>query len=407
MKRLQQYINENFDSYLKLSLKEKEKLLELDKLFNSLLVEYEKEHVHFANVENISEQIDNILESVKNDKDFSINLKYEDSKFSDKEWCDNLLNKLNELKQEFINLDIYLTKFYCYRIDKTIESILFFEEYSKHKIFPKFIVRPSKQLYEEALKIINTNKFVDVKSLKDDKYKRNKDPEYSRKRLQGIIDKFGYGWKVIIDDNMIPRMSVRPYKEFRISKTNKFSEVDLQSLEVHEIEVHTARKYYALQSGLFLFLYGLKGNNCYDEGMAIYNSLNKTETQKPNILFFISIKIIILYHLNILNNIELFKFLRTLTNAPDKTIALAMIRASRVFAYSNINTASTDSDYLKGYLLVKDMTDKEREELLHYTIGPDQLFELETIKKFFKINKFKPLENFETIFNDNEEENTY
>ena len=38
------------------------------------------------------------------------------------------------------------------------------------------------------------------------------------------------------------------------------------------------------------------------------------------------------------------------------------------------------------------MTDEEREDLIKYSIGPQQLFELDTIKKFLNVNKFKPLD---------------
>ena len=186
-------------------------------------------------------------------------------------------------------------------------------------------------------------------------------------------------------------MSVRPYQEFRINGKNKFSEVDLQSLEVHEINVHTARKYYALQSGLYLFLHGLKGNNVYDEGLAIYNSLHKVKKPKPNILFFICLKIIILYHIQFKSVVEVFKIVKDITGVEDRMIALAIIRSSRVYTHTMLGNYSYDEDYLDGYERVKNMTDKERERLLHFPIGPDQLYEIDTLEKFLKINKFKPL----------------
>ena len=44
-----------------------------------------------------------------------------------------------------------------------------------------------------------------------------------------------------------------------------------------------------------------------------------------------------------------------------------------------------------GYQIVKDMTDKERDDILKYNIGPDQIKDLPDIKKFLKLNKFKSL----------------
>ena len=42
-------------------------------------------------------------------------------------------------------------------------------------------------------------------------------------------------------------------------------------------------------------------------------------------------------------------------------------------------------------MFVKNMTDKERDDILKWNIGPDQIKDLPEIKKFFKANKFKPL----------------
>lgn len=405
MKSITQYITESHDDKLKLSNDDKIKLIELDVKLNSILTVYEQEHLHFANVKNTKEEIDKILKCRKENKKWEINLEYENSKFSDDNWCDNIINRLQEIKHEFFTLDCYLTKFYIYRIERTIEQIIFFREYSKHKTLPKLINKPSEKLYINAIDVLKKNKYIDIHSLTDKKYERTFTPEESQKRLQKIIDDLGYGWHVIIDDNMIPRMAVTPYREFRISANNKFSEVDLQSLEVHEIKVHTARKYYALQTGLYLFVHGLKGSTIYDEGMAIYNSLNKTKTPKPNILFYIAIKIVILYHLNTMPINELFDFIKSITNAPDKTIALALIRASRIFSYKLIYTDSSDQSYFRGYMLVKDMTEAQREELLKLSIGPDQLYEIPTIKKFLKLNNFEPISN--NIENDTKHSEIY
>ena len=390
----EEFITESIrEKTLKLSPEDKNKLIQLDRKFNKVLDEYTKEHIHFANVKNIDEQVEKIIYSVNTGIDFKIELEYEESKFSDTKWIDNLKIKIGELVDEFTTLDCYLTKFYIYKLKETLQSIMFLSEYVLTRKSPEIITHPSKELYDIAKQYIKDNPYVDVHKLEEENpdFKRNKDPEYSRKRLQKIIDDLGYGWKVIIDDNMIPRMSVTSYKEFRISKRNKFSEIDLQSLEVHEIKVHTARKYYALQTGLYLFLYGLKGHNQYDEGIAIYNSLNKLKIPKPNILFYISIKILILFNIGKMNNLEIFKLVKKITKAPDDVIALAMVRAARVFSYQPDFTSSTDTDYLEGYERVKNMSENEREELIHYTIGPDQLFELDKIKEFLKVNKFKPL----------------
>lgn len=402
MKHIYNYIIENFEDSLRLSNDDKNRLLKLDSEFNELANIYEKEHIHFANVTNMDESIEHVLEAIRsNNTEFKPHLKYEKSNIEDDDWCTDFIDKINKLKIEFIDLNCYLTKFYIYRINKIIEQIMFLNQYTKNK---KITIRvknhPSIRLYKEAVKLIKENPYVDKKELieKDEDYKQIYSPEESKKILQKEIDKYGYGWKVVIDKYMVPRMSVRPYREFRINANNKFSKVDLESLKVHEVAVHVARKYNALQSGLYLFIHGLKGNNVYDEGLAIYNSLNKVEKPKPNILFYICMKIILLYHMHTKNIVEAFKVLKKLTGLDDRKIALAIVRASRIYIYTPLGNYSTDEDYLDGYLRVKDMSEADRKKLLEVPIGPDQLFELDTIKKFIEVNKFKPIK----IDNDDE-----
>ena len=278
---LSKYILESFDSLLKLSTEDKATLIKLDEKFNVLADEFEKEHIHFANITNQDEAIENVLNLIhKKAEKGDIGIKYEDSKFADDAWRDKFIKDINDLKLAFIDCKCYVTKFYIYRINKIIEQIMFFERYIKDPNYKgETVNRPSRKMYEKAIELIKENKFVDIDKLaeKDRDYKQTYTPEESQKILQKEIDRLGYGWKVVIDDHMVPRMSVRPYREFRINAKNKFSKVDLESLKVHEIAVHVARKYHALESGLYLLIHGLKGNNVYDEGLAIYNSLNKVD----------------------------------------------------------------------------------------------------------------------------------
>lgn len=397
MKKLTNYLLESFDRYYKLSESDKKLLLDLDLQYHKLMEQFCEEQTHYMNVSNTGDEIKRIIKCYKENEEFELNIEYEKSKFDDKKWCEELSGKFNELRNEFNNLDCFLSKYYIENIEEKIYSLEYFYKYSKNnKIKSKYITLPPKGVYEDAIDILKKNKYEEVDNMSDE-YKHKISPEESQKRLQKIIDDKGFGWKVNICDNMIPRMSVRPYKEFRISSNCNFSEVDLESLRVHEIEVHTARKYWGLQTGLYLFLYGLNTNNTYDEGIAIYNSLHKLKNPKPNILFFIAIKIVMMYNLDKMSPLEIFKFVKKLTNAPDNVIALSLIRINRVsnnnLMFTNYaNSDSIDMDYLKGYTMVKDMTENERQELIKYSIGPKQLFELDNIKKFLKINKFEPID---------------
>lgn len=392
-----QYITESFDRYLEMSPKDKQMLLKLDKKFHKYMEEFCHEQVHFMNVANLKEEMERIVKKVEKNEDFEVKIKPEKNKFEDEYFCHRLAEAFQELRHEFTTLNCFLSKYYIELCEEKIRQIDFFNTYYKKKnLKPKYNTKPSKRVYDEAVKILKKHKFQKVDKM-DKKFQRNVSPEKSQERLQKAIDDRGLDWKVVIDDNMVPRMSVRPYREFRISRTNLFSEVDLQSLEVHEVEVHTARKHWGLQTGLYLFLYGLGGSNIFDEGIAIYNSLHKCKKQKPNILFYVAIKIAIAYHLYDMDALEIFKFVKDLTGAPDKVIAKQMVRVNRcmdntTLFFSSANFGSADQDYLNGYMTVRDMSEDERQELIKYPIGPAQMYELDNIKKFLKANKFEPLE---------------
>jgi hypothetical protein len=110
-----------------------------------------------------------------------------------------------------------------------------------------------------------------------------------------------------------------------------------------------------------------------------------------------------------MSNLELFNFIRELTNAPDNVIILAMIRASRIFSFNRLFASSSDEDYLTGYLMVKDMTEDQRKDLLKYNIGPQQLHEIGLIKKFLRENKFKPIKkmNLDRVTYNDDDNDSY
>ena len=89
---------------------------------------------------------------------------------------------------------------------------------------------------------------------------------------------------------------------------------------------------------------------------------------------------------------DLFDWLKK--QAPDMSDFAAFktcIRPRRVNKDCEILSGGPMTMYFKGYNMVKEMDDKMRDDILHYNIGPDQKFELENIKEFLKVNKFKPL----------------
>ena len=75
----------------------------------------------------------------------------------------------------------------------------------------------------------------------------------------------------------------------------------------------------------------------------------------------------------------------------DKTIFRNVVRTKRNIGDCRIISGAIETGYLKGYKLVTLMSDEEREDILKYNIGPDQMGDLNNIKVFLEVNEFKPL----------------
>ena len=190
---------------------------------------------------------------------------------------------------------------------------------------------------------------------------------------------------------MLPRMNVKMGK-VNINKTSKFSDEDIEGLIKHEIEGHVGRRYYGMKTGLWLFAYGTQSSSTFDEGLAVWNSLNKVKHKKDNVMFNIAMKTCISYLMFEMDFCDLFDWVKK--KAPgmtDYTAFKTIIRPKRRNKDCSILGGEVMKTYFVGWKMIDEMDNKMRDDILHYNIGPDQLFELENIKEFLKVNKFKPL----------------
>ena len=244
-----------------------------------------------------------------------------------------------------------------------------------------------KELYKEALQIIKDNPYKKPDFKKD----RTNDSDDVLEAIEDALDELGYDFDVEIDTGMLPRMNVKMGR-VNINKTSKFSDEDIEGLIQHEIRGHVGRRYYGMQTGLWLFAYGTQSSSTYDEGLAVWNSLNKVKRKKQNVLFNIAMKTCISYLMYEMDFCDLFDWLKK--QAPEMTDYTAfktVMRPRRRNKDCSIMSGEPMTTYFQGYNMVNDMDDKMRDDILHYNIGPDQKYELENIKEFLKVNKFKPL----------------
>lgn len=382
---LSQYIN-NSQNPFKLSKNDKNKLLMLDKEYGDLVMMYRKDF-NTKDIENMEEECEKFLTARKRGlKYFPIINLVGENNFK----TDGILPRLKQLLVEFRNFNCYLSKYYIELLKDMIYSVEFsLNPNVKHPWYTEYRKQtPSLENLNLAYDMLKNNPYEEV----DDK-DRNIDGKTAAKLIQQHIDKLGYKWEVKLNDKMIPRMNVDIDKTMNVNPNAKFSETDIEGLKLHEIEGHVGRRYYGLKTGLNLFLMGLKWRNTLDEGLAIYNSLHKCKKVKPNVKFNISLKTIIAYYLDKKDFCELFDMCKELApNMPDKTLFATIIRFKREIQDCSIPGGNgDDQSYFCGYQIVKKMTDKERDDILKYNIGPDQIKDLPNIKKFLNLNKFESL----------------
>ena len=360
----------------------KAKLLELDEKYHRLIEKFRTRYVA-QTVNNIREEFDKFMTAKNNGQKYYPQLDIDNSEPDMKMYDDfgKLLDEFEEIKD-----DCYVAKFYIEKIHSMRRSI------EQRKEIEDGTYEPGenpvdKELYQQALQCIKDNPYKKP----DFKNDRNKDSEECLEAIEDALDELGYDFDVEIDTGMLPRMNVKMGK-VNVNKTSKFSDEDIEGLIAHEIKGHVGRRFYGKKTGLWLFAYGTQSSSTYDEGLAVWNSLNKVKHKKDNVLFNIAMKTCVSYLMYEMDFCDLFDWIKK--HAPgmtDYTAFKTIIRPRRKNKDCEIKSGEPMTTYFKGYNMVNDMDDKMRDDILHYNIGPDQKFELENIKEFLKVNKFKAL----------------
>lgn len=369
-------------SIFKMNNDVKSKLLSLDEKYHKLIEKFRTKYVA-QTVNNIREEFDKFMSAKSNGQKYYPQLEIENSEV-DME----LYDKFGELIYEFesIKTDCYIAKFYLEKLHSMRLSL----EQRKHLEEGDYDPGDNpvdKELYQDALKCIDENPYKKP----DFKNDRNKDSEECLEAIEDALDELGYNFDVQIDTGMLPRMNVKMGK-VNVNKTSRFSEEDIEGLIAHEIKGHVGRRFYGKETGLWLFAYGLQSSSTYDEGLAVWNSLNKVKHKKDNVMFNIAMKTCVSYLMFEMDFCDIFDWIkRKAPEMTDYTAFKTIVRPRRRNKDCEIKSGEPMTTYFRGYNLVNDMDDKMRDDILHYNIGPDQIFELENIKEFLKVNHFKKL----------------
>jgi len=381
----------NFDDYLlesnsiyTLKPDVKTKLLELDEKYHKLTEKFRTKYVA-TTCSNLREEFDKFMSAKNMGQKYYPQLEIENSNVDNK-----LIENFEKLKDEFkkIKDDCYIVKFYLEKIEGMLEGLELRKQLETGDYTTPDKNPVDKSLYEEALECIKNNPYKKP----DFKNDRNIESDKCLEEIEDALDELGYNFEVQIDDNMLPRMNVK-MGMVNVNRKARFSEDDIEGLIAHEIKGHVGRRYYGKETGLWLFAYGLQSSSTYDEGLAVWNSLNLVKHKKDNVMFNIAMKTCVSYLMFEMDFCDLFDWVKK--KAPtmtDYTAFKIIVRPRRRNKDCEIKSGEPMTTYFKGYNMVKDMDDKMRDDILHYNIGPNQIFELENIKEFLKVNKFKKLQ---------------
>lgn len=376
------YIFESKSIY-KLTPELKSKLLELDEKYHKLIEKFRTKYVA-TTCSNIREEFDKFMDARKRGEKYYPQLEIENSAVDE-----SLIGRFEKLKQEFkkIKNECYVAKFYIDKIDGMLESMELRKSLELGTYEPPTKNPIDRELFEKALECVKNNPYKKP----DFKNDRNIESDKCLEEIKDALDELGYDFEVQIEDNMLPRMNVKMGR-VNVNRASRFSEADIDGLIAHEIKGHVGRRFYGKETGLWLFAYGLQSSSTYDEGLAVWNSLNLVKHKKDNVMFNIAMKTCVSYLMFEIDFCDLFDWLKK--QAPtmtDYTAFKTIVRPRRRNKDCAIKSGEPMTTYFRGYNMVNDMDDKTRDDILHYNIGPDQVFELENIKEFLKVNGFEKL----------------
>jgi len=375
---------EFFDVYssLKMTQEDLKRLFVLDKEFDR--VRELRKTSYMKEILNLDTEREKFLEALQEGKKYNPVFRHHSQPYSQ----NGLVEKAQELIKEFRAFDCFLSPYY---IDK-LEFLVTFGKIKKMDLDSLAYGRAMLDLYggrvdpalvTAARRIISKNPYVNV-----NKASQDITAQELAKLAEQELKRLGYDkWKVVLYDNMIPRMGVKDKYEVKVNSEARFSKRDVPGLLAHELEGHVGRRFHGDLTGLRLFRSGLPGKNQLDEGLAIWKSL-QVKTPKPNVLFNIALFTLLASKCDSMDFYELFQFGKRYIPDNDKKLFSKVMRIKKICHDTSLLTGDLEEqEYLAGYLLVEKMSDREREEILKYNIGPEQFGELDRVKAFLRLNE--------------------
>lgn len=389
MEDISTYISKSCSS-IKLTPQQKQTLLELDREYGSLYKEFWYKWDR-TDCKNMQEEFDKFISERKKGNKYYPQLQLVKDDL-DESW----LSKALTLKSKFSNFHSFISKYYIENINYMYNQV----NMTLHKDDPYILLQYNSTMvlpvsdedYEFAWELLKKHPYEDVR--KDQPYRG----EDILPLMQSHMDKRGYGFKIELNPYMVARQNVEPHNKTLHIKTNgRFNDLDVESLRIHEIDIHVARRYWGYKTGLNLFADGLLYRNTLDEGLAINQSLHHNKFGvKPNLEFEIAIKTVIGRHIMEKDFCELYDMLIDKLTTPQNKNIIEIIVFKNICRFKRTlcdcskigGDSHGETDYLCGYRMIHKMNKSQIKDLIQYNIGPGQIKDLPSIKKFLEVNVF-------------------
>lgn len=358
-------------------------LYKLDKRLKSIAdIRIEERDIYPINLE---EEQEIFVENVKKGIKYNPQFKYNSIDYTKTD----VLKKIDLLSNDFIKFDHELSRFYLSILDfyrKWVNVFTKDEERSSQSFADSLFQLYGKADYrgfELANDILKFKKRIDVPSserIHDFDYLKS---EFVRKMVELGIDP----WECV-PKSMTGRVNVSPSERLiYISKTAKFSEGDVNSLLAHEIGTHVYRAEKGYELGLNGFVIGTPEGIETEEGMAIRNSIDLKIT-KPNILFEVSLLMLLASKVDTMSFHDLFEFLEPY-NSDVVWRFKRVCRVKRCLEDTSVFGGFTkDQIYLKGYSIVKNLDQKTFETLFKYKLSYRELNHIPYLDLIMKNKKY-------------------
>jgi hypothetical protein len=374
-------------------------------------MKYLEKKEYFKEIKKIELKYNNILKNY-NSKFIQIkNLEEEKKKFFEKFYNDEIYNPQFKFYETEFDLEIPKKLKELYKQISTKNDYYGFKKLYKNKIKSKIYEFYSHYYWGDNIKSTkyvikyrgkpNLNILLKAKYFCKN-YKRNKIKfkKISIEKFKKEISEYIYNLtkekiEFQINENLISKASIMPTEnKFYLNPNNKFRDIDLKRLKIHEIGTHYLRYYNGKKTDIEILSVGTSNYIETEEGLAVFME-KMCKVQPKNQIFIYCGRVIATYYTLKKSFYDVFKILKKY-GFKDKEAFAITVRAKRNISDTSKKGGFTkDYVYYSGYLKIKKYY-KEKKDLEKLFIGKIKIEDLKTIKNYIKEFNPKPL----TILNE-------